>query len=435
MLTVYGSASRFCDGVSRRNFLKIGAIGLAGLSLPSILRAEARSGRRSQKAVIMVYLPGGPSHQDMYDLKPGAPSEVRGEFNPIATSVSGIQICEHMPRIAAMMEKFIVMRSLVGSEGDHSAFQCLTGRTKKQMPPGGWPALGSCTSKLQGATDPAVPPYIALSGNMGSSTSNASGFLGVAHEPFQPSGKGKADMVLNGVNLDRLSDRKALLDSLDRFRRDADTSGKMQGMDAFERQAMDVLTSSKLVDALDVKKEDAKTLERYGKQKGDSKSLEQFLVARRLVEAGARCVTLAFGGWDTHSNNFKTMKEQLPRLDVGVSALVQDLYDRGLDKDVTVLVWGEFGRSPKISNGDGRDHWPRVTGALMAGGGMHAGQAIGATDRLAGEVTDRPVQFGEVFATLYHNLGLDTSKITLPDLAGRPQYLVDGYQPVRELVG
>jgi Protein of unknown function (DUF1501) len=435
MLTIYGNASRFCDGVSRRNFLKIGAIGLAGLSLPSILRAEALSGRRSHKAVIMVYLPGGPSHQDMFDLKPGAPAEVRGEFNPIATSVPGIQICEHMPRVAAMMEKFTVMRSLVGSEGDHSAFQCLTGRTKKQMPPGGWPGLGSVTSKLQGATDPAVPPYIAVSGNMGSSTTNISGFLGTAHEPFQPSGKGKADMVLNGVTLERLSDRKALLSSLDRFRRDVDSSGAMQGMDAFDRQAMDVLTSSKLVNALDIKNENARVLERYGKQKGDSKSLEQFLVARRLVEAGARCVTLAFGGWDTHSNNFKTMKEQLPRLDLGVSSLVQDLYERGLDKDVTVLVWGEFGRSPKISNDAGRDHWPRVTGALMAGGGMHAGQAIGATDRLAGEVTDRPVQFGEVFATLYHNLGIDTTKVTLPDLAGRPQYLVDGYQPVRELVG
>jgi hypothetical protein len=303
------------------------------------------------------------------------------------------------------------------------------------MPPGGWPGLGSVASKLQGATDPAVPPYIAVSGNMGSSTTNISGFLGTAHEPFQPSGKGKADMVLNGVTLERLSDRKALLSSLDRFRRDVDSSGAMQGMDAFDRQAMDVLTSSKLVQALDVKNENPKVLERYGKQKGDSKSLEQFLVARRLVEAGARCVTLAFGGWDTHSNNFKTMKEQLPRLDLGVSSLVQDLYERGLDKDVTVLVWGEFGRSPKISNDAGRDHWPRVTGALMAGGGMRAGQAIGATDRLAGEVTDRPVQFGEVFATLYHNLGIDTTKITLPDLAGRPQYLVDGYQPVRELVG
>ncbi|MDB5299633.1 MAG: hypothetical protein JWO87_1296, partial [Phycisphaerales bacterium] len=315
MLTIYGNASRFCDGVSRRNFLKIGAIGLAGLSLPSILRAEAMSGRRSHKAVIMVYLPGGPSHQDMFDLKPGAPVDVRGEFNPIATSVAGIQICEHMPRVAAMMQKFVVMRSLVGSEGDHSAFQCLTGRTKKQMPPGGWPALGSCAAKLQGATDPAVPPYIALSGDMGSSTSNASGFLGRAYEPFHPSGKGKADMVLNGVTLDRLSDRKALLSSLDKFRRDVDSSGAMKGMDAFDRQAMDVLTSSKLVEALDIKNENAKVLERYGKQKGDSKSIEQFLVARRLVEAGARCVTLAFGGWDTHSNNFKTMKEQLPRLD------------------------------------------------------------------------------------------------------------------------
>src|SRR5579862_1446352 len=247
MLTIYGKGARFCDGVSRRNFLKIGAIGLAGLSLPEILRAEAAAGARNpRKAVIMIYLPGGPSHQDMFDLKPGAPSDVRGEFNPISTNVSGIQICEHMPRLAKMMDKFAVIRSLTGSEGDHSSFQCLTGRVRKAMPPGGWPSIGATISKLQGAADPGLPPYIGLTGV--ASRDMDAGFLGVSHAAFSPSGPGKADMELNGITLDRLSDRRALLQSLDRFRRDADNSKTMEGMDAFDRQAMDVITSSKLVD-------------------------------------------------------------------------------------------------------------------------------------------------------------------------------------------
>ncbi len=209
-------------------------------------------------------------------------------------------------------------------------------------------------------------------------------------------------------------------------------------MDTFDREAMDVLTSSRLINALDLQKEDKHVLEAYGTGKGGGgkqRSTDSFLVARRLVEAGARCVTLAFGGWDTHGNNFKTLREQLPRLDAGVAALVQDLHDRGMNKDVSVIVWGEFGRTPKVNATGGRDHWPKVTTALLAGGGMRTGQAIGSTDRDAGDVSQRPVQFAEVFSTLYHNLGIDTTKVTLPDLTGRPQYLVDGTAPIRELVG
>ncbi|HET6246800.1 MAG TPA: DUF1501 domain-containing protein [Tepidisphaeraceae bacterium] len=434
MLTIYGKSERFCDGVSRRNFLKIGAIGLAGLSLPEILRAEALAGAKNpHKAVIMVYLPGGPSHMDMFDLKPDAPSDIRGEFNPIKTNVSGIQICEHMPKLAQMMDKLAVLRTCVGSEGAHSEFQCLTGHVKKNMPSGGWPSLGACLSKLKGPSDPGVPPYITLGG--GSRETIDAGFLGVSHNPFSPSGPGKADMILNGVTLDHLADRKALLTSLDRFRRDSDNSRTMEGMDVFDRQAMDVITSSKLVDALDLQKEKKEIRERYQSGKGDRRSTDSFLLARRLVEAGARCVTLAFGGWDTHGQNFKSMAEQLPRLDTGLSAMIQDLHDRGMDKDVSVIMWGEFGRTPKINKNAGRDHWPKVTGALMAGGGMKLGQAIGSTDRDAADVSTRPVQFSEVFATLYHNLGIDASKVVLPDLTGRPEYLVDGVLPIEELVG
>ena len=312
------------------------------------------------------------------------------------------------------------------------------------MPPGGWPSLGSCVARLQGPVKEAVPPFVGLAPKMGHmewADPGHPGFLGMPYAPFHPEGEGKSDMVLNGITLDRLTDRKALLTTLDRFRRDADASGTMEGVDAFNRQALNVLTSSKLVEALDLSKEDPKVVERYGKgdprnrDDGGPRLTSNFLVARRLVEAGARCVTLAFSRWDHHGQNFRQLREDMPLLDQGFSALIDDLYSRGLDKDVSVIVWGEFGRTPAINKDAGRDHWPRVSCAMLAGGGMKTGQVIGATDRLAGECSNRaPVQFGEVFSTLYHNLGIDTSKITSPDLAGRPQYLVDGQSPIRELV-
>jgi hypothetical protein len=240
-------------------------------------------------------------------------------------------------------------------------------------------------------------------------------------------------MVLNGMSSDRLDDRKALLSEFDRFRRDADRSGLMDGLDEFNKQAFEVMTSSKLVEALDSKKEGAKSAERYRGRDGNM--LREFLLARRLVESGVRCVTLNFGGWDTHSGNFTTLKRQLPNLDVGLSALVQDLHDRGMDKDVSVIAWGEFGRTPRVNMSAGRDHWSQVSCALLAGGGMKTGQAIGRTDRMGGEAYERPVHVGEIFATLYHNLGIDTQRATLPDLSGRPQYFIDpSHEPMRELV-
>ena len=445
MLTIYGNRTRFCDGVSRRNFLKIGALGLGGLALPQILQAEALTGtRRQHKAVIMIFLPGGPSHQDMFDLKMDAPSEVRGEFNPISTKIPGIQICEHLPLLAAQMDKLAIIRSMVGALDDHDAFQCLTGRPIRNQPPGGWPSLGAVVSKLQGPVNPLVPPFVGLSPKMGEmrwARAGEPGFLGPACGPFKPEGAGKTDMVLNGVTLDRLADRQALLASFDQFRRDVDGSGMMSGMDAFNQQAFGLLTSSKLLEALDIEKEDPKVRARYGKgdpknrDDGGPKLMEHFLTARRLVEAGARVVTLAFSRWDHHGKNFDALRQDLPLLDQGVSALVQDLHARGLDKDVSVVVWGEFGRTPTINKEGGRDHWPRVSCALLAGGGMKMGQVIGATDRLGGEAIERPVQFSEVFATLYHNLGLDANKVTLNDLSGRPQFLVDNnVQPIRELI-
>jgi hypothetical protein len=447
MLTIYdGQQSRFCDGISRRNFLKIGALGLGGLTLPQLLQAEAQSGiRRSHKAVIMIFLPGGPSHQDMFDLKMDAPSEIRGEFKPISTNVPGLQICEHLPLMAKMMDKMTVIRSIVGADGDHDAFQCLTGRSLRNPPPGGWPSLGAVVSKLQGPVNQTIPPFVGLSPKMGEmrwARSGDPGFLGVSHAPFKPNGAGKGDLVLNGVTLDRLSDRRALLEGFDRFRRDVDSSGMMEGLDAFNEQAFGVLTSSELLRALDIEKEDPKVRASYGKgdpknrDDGGPKLMEHFLIARRLVEAGSRCVTLAFSRWDHHGDNFGALRQDLPLLDRGVTALIEDIHQRGLDKDVSVIVWGEFGRTPIINKDGGRDHWPRVSCGVLAGGGMKTGQVIGATDRLGGEAVERPVRFGEVFATLYSNLGIDVNKATVNDLSGRPQFLVEaGCQPIKELVG
>ena len=448
MLTIFGKENeRFCDGLSRRSFLRIGGLALGGAALPDILRAEAAAGTgRSHKAVIMIFLAGGPPHQDMWDLKMDAPSEIRGEFRPIKTNVPGIQIGELFPQLARITDKLAIIRSIVGATGSHYSYQCLTGRTGRESnkPKGGWPCLGSILSKVDGPVDPAIPPAFGLSPKTGHrqwGDNGSGGFLGAAHDPFTPEGEEvKANLVLKDITLNRLGDRKALLASIDRFRRAADTSGSMDGLDAYQKQAMGILTSSRLAEAFDLSKEDPKTVKRYGKgteklqSDGSWKRLDQFLVARRLVEAGARCVTLAFSRWDWHGGNFKRGREDFPLLDQGVSALVEDLHQRGLDKDVSVVVWGEFGRTPKINKNGGRDHWPKVSCALLAGGGMRTGQVIGATNRLGEYATDRPIHFGDVHATLYHNLGIDPHRTWINDLDGRPQHLLDPkYKPIREL--
>lgn len=446
MLSIYSQSSGgFCDGVSRRNFLKIGGLAMGGMSLNDVLRAEAaQKTGKSHKATIMIFLPGGPSHQDIFDLKPDAPAEIRGEFKPISTNVPGIQICEHLPRLAKIMDKCTIIRSMADCDPGHDAFQCLTGRSAKRQPPGGWPSMGSIVSKLQGSVNPAMPAFVGLAPKMGHmpwARTGEPGYLGVAHAPFQSNrGGGTEDMSLNGITLDRLGDRKTLLASFDNLRRDLDATGLMGGVDVFNEQALNVLTSPKLLHALDLGREDPRVVERYGKGEnrnrddGGPRLTSHFLMARRLVEAGARVVTLAFTRWDYHSNNFGQLREDLPLLDAGLSALITDLHERGLDKDVSVVVWGEFGRTPIVNKQGGRDHWPRVSCALLACGGMRHGQVIGATDKHAGEAVDRPVAFGEVFATLYKQMGIDVTKATLTDLTGRPQYLVDGNLPMPELV-
>lgn len=444
MFSIVGQQYRLCDGFSRREFMRIGGLGLGGIALPALLQAEQQQGSKSGKSVIMIYMAGAPPHQDMYDLKEDAPAEIRGEFQNISTNVPGIQICEHLPRLAKIADKCAFLRSVHGSpSGDHDSFICYTGRSVRNQPSGGWPSLGSVTSKLLGSARRSVPPFIGLAPDAGHppyGSPGLPGYLGVGHAAFRPSGPARDDMVLNGISEDRLRSRKELHRALDRFRRDADVSGMMAGADVLNRQAFDILTSSRLADALDLSKEDPAVRERYGK--GDPKNygdgaprnLEHFLLARRLVEAGARVVTLNFGRWDFHSNNFSEAKNtHLPLFDQGLSALIEDLHVRGLANDVAVVAWGEFGRTPKINAEAGRDHWPQVGGGLIAGGGLKTGQVIGATDRLGAEIAQRPVHFGEVHATLHHVLGI-RPETKLQDLTGRPQYIVDGHQRMPELV-
>ncbi|GIW95897.1 MAG: hypothetical protein KatS3mg110_3938 [Pirellulaceae bacterium] len=453
MLTILGQPTRragFCDGVDRRDFLKIGGMVLGGFSLAELLRLEARAGvGRSHKAIINIFLPGGPPHQDMWDIKVDAPAEIRGEFRPIKTNVPGIEICELFPRIASMMDKFVPIRSVVGATGHHYSFQTLTGRHNANQPAGGWPSFGAWISKLQGPVDPAVPPHLSLfykTDHAPWGDPGDGGFLGMAHAPFRlVGGRNEVsrtdNMVLQGITLDRLQDRETLRASLDRLRREIDQSGVMDGLDSFTQQALGILTSSKLADAMDLSKEDPRIVERYGKgspkfrDDGAPKMNENLLIARRLVEAGARVVSLNYSRWDWHGNNFGQARSDMPMLDQCLSALVEDLHERGLDKDVSVVVWGEFGRTPKINKDAGRDHWPQVSCALLAGGGMRTGQVIGATNRLGEYATERPVTFQEILATLYHNMGINLRAVREFDLRGRPQYPVDPeVEPIHELI-
>jgi len=436
---------------SRREFLQIGALGLGGLTLPQLLKADAANGNRSsQKSVILIYLVGGPPHQDMFDLKPDAPKEIAGPWKPIATNVTGIQICEAFPRLARIMDKLLIIRSLVGNQADHDAIQVYNGfHPGKSKVSGGWPQFGSAVAKLQGATNPATPPFVSLcyTCTHGPYNEPGPGFLGPTYSPFRPMGPARNDMTLRGISMDRLGDRKSLLKAFDGFRREADASGTAKGMDSFNEQAFGLLTSSRLAEALDLSKEDPRLIARYGTgnpkifmdDNGAPRVPQSLLMARRLIEAGARVVTLNYSKWDWHggpgNSIFKREAEDFPVFDQCVSALVEDLHIRGMDKDCSVVVMGEFGRTPRISGQTGRDHWPQVNCALLAGGGMETGQVIGATDKIAGEAAKRPVTFGELFATLYRNLGIDVSTATIPDLSGRPQYLVENNaQPLPEVI-
>lgn len=434
----------WCDGLTRRGFLRIGALGLGtSLTLADLNRLSAGAAKSSShRAVIHVFLAGGPPHLDMWDLKPEAPAEIRGEFKPIATNVLGIQIGECFPRLARHMDKCVIIRSIVGATGHHYAVQCHSGWDEQSLANlGGRPSLGAAVARIQGPTDPSVPPFIGLTErtqHLPWSDPGTPGFLGKSFAAFKPDGPGMANMRLRGLTLDQLEDRKRLRASLDGLRREWDA--QLASVDDMTARAFEVLTSSRLVEALDLSREDPRIRARYGDGKpyrfqydGAPTANEHLLLARRLIEAGVRCVTLSYGRWDSHGDNFNLVRDHGSKLDQALSALIEDLEQRGMLRDVAVIVWGEFGRTPRINKDAGRDHWPQVNAALIAGGSFRWGQVIGATNRLGEHAKERPVTFQEVVASLYHHLGIDVTQTTLMDATGRPQYLVDA-KPMPELI-
>lgn len=434
MLNLTGALSRgYCDGVSRRDFLRIGSVALGGLSLPQLLRAEALAGDRATgKSIINIFLSGGPTHMDTFDLKPQAPAEFRGEFRPIATNAPGMEICELLPELATVADRFSIVRSITDMNNEHTNVQSDSGWSTRSLESiGGRPSVGSVMSKLLGpaqtTSQGTAPTFVDLSRR------SKPGFLGQVHAAYQPDGIGRDNLQLNrSLTPDRLDDRRSLLGQLDKLRSEADSSGMMTAMDSFTERAVGIVTSGHLAKALDTKHEDPRLVERYGTDRRYSG--QNFLVARRLVEAGVRCVSLGFGGWDTHGNNFTTMRNMLPPLDRALRMLIEDLDSRGMLDDTIIMMSGEFGRTPRINGNAGRDHWPAAAFFFVAGGGLRHGQVIGSTTARGERPLDRPVKLQNVFSTVYRQLGIDIDGTTLIDPNGRPQYLLDHREPIAELI-
>jgi hypothetical protein len=397
--------------------------------MADLLRADSISGgARRPKSLINIALPGGPSHMDMFDLKPDAPAEYRGEFRPISTVVPGFDICEHMPELAQVADKIAVVRSIVDASNEHTTKQADSGWPEKSLREmGGRPGVGAVASKLLGRVGSCPVAAVSLTGH------TSPGFLGQSLRDFSPGTSARNSLKLN-VAEERLNDRNALLGTLDKFRRDADSSGAMKAMDRFTQDAIDVVTSPEFSDALDTSKEPASGRDRYGKEGNARQSNEKFLQARRLVEAGVRVVSFTWGGWDTHQGNFTSLKRQLPLMSIGLSALIYDLQERGMLEDTIIMMSGEFGRTPRVNSGAGRDHWPAASFVFLAGGGLKMGQYIGSTDRLGNKPEQRPIHLQQVFATVYRKLGIDVDTQQLTDPAGRPQYIVEHREPIRELI-
>lgn len=433
MLSFYGKRRSFCDGMSRRNFLTIGGLALGGLTLPGLLKAESLAGTRAtKKSIINIWLPGGPSHMDMFDLKPDAPKEYRGEFKPIATNVPGVEISEHLPLLAGLADKYSLIRSVSGIRDEHTPNQSDSGWSESELRSvGGRPGVSAVMAKVLGNSQ--ITPYGASPTSVDLSNWARPGYLGQSFAPYRPDGPGRENLVLNGgVTAGRLDDRRSLLGGLDRIRRQSDGSGMMEAIDGFTDRAVGLITSGQLARALDTRGEDPRNISRYGlEQHGEN---HRFLLARRLIQAGVRCVSLAWGSWDTHGNNFGHLRMQLPNLDRALSALIGDLDAHGMLDDTIIMMSGEFGRTPRVNGSAGRDHWAPASSFFLAGGGFRHGQAIGATNRLGEVPKDRPVHIQHIFHTVYRQLGIDTDSTQLVDPNGRPQYIVDQRQLIRELI-
>lgn len=442
MLNILGPSTRTCDGISRRNMLRVGGLTLGGLTLPGLLRhrAEARTAGRPTKdtSVILIWQSGGPSHIDMYDLKPSAPAEFRGEFKPIDTNVPGTQISEQLPHQSQIMDKISIVRSGTHTNAGHGMAQqwMLTGyQATIEVNDNIYPSCGSVVSKLKGASAPGIPAYVTLPRTQNFSKA---AYLGASYNPFSPeSDPNQQNFEVRNLKLPgrvddaRLHRRRELLAGLDQLRRDVDTQGSIVGLDKFYVDALQMITSDKAREAFDINREDARLRDEYGRNDlGQS-----CLLARRLVESGVSFVTVqAGGGWDTHANNFNELKNKLlPNYDRAVAALVKDIFQRGLNDRVLVMAMGEFGRTPRINPGAGRDHWPGAMSILYSGGGLKTGQMIGTTDSRAEYPTSRPCSPGCILSTMYHVLGIDHHHVFY-DHAQRPLPVLSEGEPIVELV-
>ncbi len=452
-----------CPGpVHRRSFLEAGSLAMGGLALGDLLRLRAEAAEAGQPktdtSVILIWLQGGPSHMETYDLKPEAPIDYRGECRPIETNVPGISVCEHLPEHAKIADKFTLIRSISHGFANHAggAGRFLSGYNPLRPldPLAQFPCLGPVVSKmLEGRRDPAMPRYVASAKNVygGGSASLGAAYLPfvVAADPNDPKFS-VSNLSLSGGVKDRLDDRRTLLDAFDGVRRDVDRSGVMNAIDKYNQEAVSLLTSDRAKEAFDLSQEDPKLRDKYGRHKWGQRAL----LARRLVEAGSSFVTMqmqnpgitgGIGNWDIHAVNghlFNDTRARLPVFDRAVASLIEDIYDRGLDKKVMVIVSGEFGRTPRINPQKGtrsgivqpgRDHYPAAMSVLVAGGGMQTGQIIGSTTSKGERPQDRPLDPNDLLATVYQHLGINYREM-VPDNSGRPVPLIPHGTPIAELL-
>lgn len=440
MLTILGRHGRFCDRLSRRTFLQVGALASGGLTLPQLLASRAASAAspkpKKPRSAILVFLAGGPSQYETFDPKPAAPRDIRGPYGPISTKVPGLQICETLPYLAKIADRWSLIRSVAHDNPGHGggARFVQTGYKSASLEdelPHDYPAVGSIIAKVRGPMHNGMPTYMHLpNGGDGGPK-----FLGQAYDAFDVYSNGKpvGMQLYPSIKLDRLEDRRALRAQLDRMARLGDEKPVMDSIDHLDRQAFEMLSASTAREAFEADKESSATREAYGKHEAG----KCLLLARRFIEAGAGIVTVRIGSWDQHGNAGgavnDTATEQCPPLDQALAALITDLHDRSLSDEVLVWCWGEFGRTPRINKFAGRDHWPQAMSVLMAGGGIQPARVVGATNDKGEHPVDATLSPTDVLATVYHQLGIDYSQQFLNG-AGRPISILASGQPIRELL-
>lgn len=425
-----------CDGVCRRNFLQIGTLGLGGWTLADTLAAKARAAdpSRADAAVVWIWLGGGPTHIETFDPKLTAPAEYRSVTGEVATSIPGVTFGGTFPKLAQQADKLTVVRSFAHTNSGHGGGThfVMTGYDNRAIDNGGLPtrpSMGSILARVRGANHPqsGMPTYIRLN----NITADGPAFLGTAYAPFDPSGPARRNLTLE-LKQDRLDDRRGLLAQLDRFQREADQQGLMDGLDAFEQQAFQVLLGNAPA-AFDFKHEDPKLLEKYGvdadqRRRGNGIG-QQLVLARRLVEAGCGFVTLNYGGWDMHGNIKKAMEQRSPALDQALAAFLDDIWARGLNEKLILVVTGEFGRTPRVNKGAGRDHWAPLSTLALAGGRLPVGTVIGESMAKADVPKTHPVRPQDLMATIFDHLGIEP-KTQFLNQAGRPVYLLEEGRPI-----